>query len=621
VVQTKEMKSKRTLLLLFLVLVIAVIPLGTSVVMAATAYSVDWVSQFGSTSGDYVNAVATDGLGYVYASGYTTGAFTGYTFLGQQDAFIIKYNGAGGFEWVDQFGTNLTDRAEGVAGDSLGNSWVVGDTYGELVDGINFSGSDAFIRMYDSSGTAQWTDQFGTTNHCYARAVAVDSIGNSYVVGYVAASLDGQTFLNGYDAFIRKYNMAGVKQWTRQFGTGSSEYAYAVTVDGFGNAYVAGQTGGTFSGQTHVGLADAFVRMYNSTGDVQWTCQFGTTQLDSVEGIDVDSAGCVYAAGYTQGQFTGETRSGTGNDKDAFISKLNSVGTAVSWNRQFGTSVDDYAQGAAEDGMGNAFVAGYTDGVLPGQTTLGGQDSFVRQYDSTGTEQWTYQYGTMDGAVPGEDSTYSIATDSSGNVFASGFTNGQFPGFPDKSYDGFILKMAPPSPPPSQTWYLDNMTTGPVMEQTVGAQSGSVPLGGTTVTWLSDYAADSPVVFDAGTWIVYLTTTDLTGACEVTIGESDGTTLTGFDSATGTAIEGSLTINMDLGAVTVPQDHYLALQVTNSGTGSILTDGSSFLGAPSSTPSYPLPELATGILLAAGLAALGGLVLISRKRARAAALR
>ena len=174
------------------------------------------------------------------------------------------------------------------------------------------------------------------------------------------------------------------------------------------------------------------------------------------------------------------------------------------------------------------------------------------------------------------------------------------------------------SPMPSQTWYLDNMTTGPVMEQTVGTQSGSVPAGGTTITWLSDYSATSPVVFDEGTWTIYLATPDLTGTCEVTVGESDGITFTGFDSASGTAIEGALVINLDLSAVTVPQDHYLALQVTNSGTGSITTDGSSYLSAPSSTPSYPLPEVAAGILLAAGLAGLGGFIIISQRRAKAA---
>jgi hypothetical protein len=612
-----KLKLTRWLRLLTVPLVLAtllVIPLGQA--LATAAYNVDWVVQFGTSGSDHINDVTTDGLGFAYAAGDTPTAFPGETWLGQSDAFVTRYNNAGGLEWVREFGTNLTERAEGVAGDSLGNSWVVGDTYGELVDGINYDGCDAFIRKYNSIGTAQWTDQFGTTNHCYARDVAVDSTGNTYVVGYVGASLDGQTFLLGYDAFIRKYNNAGVKQWTREFGTGSSDLAYAVAVDAYGNSYVAGKTGGTFPGEIQVGLDDGFVRKYNSDGDAQWTCQFGTNKADEVHGIAIDGAGNIYTAGYTKGQFAGETASGGTND--AFLSKLTSDGITVLWSRQFGSGVDTYAFGAAVDGMGNAYIAGYTDGALPGQTSMGNSDAYVRQYESTGYAQWTYQYGAMDGANAGEDYSYGVATDGSQNVFTGGWTNGQYPGYPDKSYDGYIMKMVPQPPTPSQVWFLNNLTTGPVMTQT-GTVNGSVLIeGGTTVTWLSDQSASTDVVFDDGSWRVLLSTFTLTGTYQIQIGEWDGAVFTPFHTAiTGTASGVLIDHNINLDSVTVPQDHYLALQVTNSGTGSIITDGGSYLQGPSSTPSYPVPEMATIILLGLGLAGLTAFIIIHRKRTAA----
>jgi MYXO-CTERM domain-containing protein len=622
--QVSKMGKKWRMLFLFLVLVMAVIPLGAGLALAATAYSVEWVGQFGSTTTEHIYGVAIDGLGYAYSAGDSSGAFNGQTNMGNQDAFVIQYNTTGSVEWTREFGTTFADRAMGVAADGSGNSYVAGDTYGSLVAGINYTGCDGFIRQYSSDGTAQWTDQFGADWHTYTEAVAADSAGNSYVVGQTYAviySVNINSYSGSGDAFIRKYNIDGAEQWTRLIGTTSTEYAYGVAVDDFGNPYVTGYTSGIFPGQTKTGVEDAWARKFDSDGNVVWTRQWGITS-GNVEptSIAVDSSGHAYVAGYNTRAFPGETASGSGSDKDAFVSKLNSTGTAVLWNRQFGSSVDDRAEGVAVDGSDNAFVAGRTLGALPGQTSLGGEDAFVREYDSSGFEQWTYQYGTMDGVNSAEDSAYGVATDGSGNVYTSGWTSGQFPGYPDNSYDGYVMKLVPPPVElPAQMWFLDNMSTGPVMEQTYGEQSGTVPLGGTTVTWLSEVAASSPVVFEAGKWTVHLSTTDLTGLCEITIGESDGAAFTVFDTATGTATEGALTILIDLGSVTVPQGHYLGLIISNSGTGNIITDGSSFLGAPSSDPSFPVPELAAGILLALGLAGLGGLILIRRRRVKATA--
>ena len=46
------------------------------------------------------------------------------------------------------------------------------------------------------------------------------------------------------------------------------------------------------------------------------------------------------------------------------------------------------------DGLGNAHVVGYTDGEFPGQTSSGSTDAFVRKYDANGNEVWTRQFGT-----------------------------------------------------------------------------------------------------------------------------------------------------------------------------------------------------------------------------------
>src|SRR5262245_12525426 len=78
----------------------------------------------------------------------------------------------------------------------------------------------------------------------------------------------------------------------------------------------------------------------------------------------------------------------------AAITMLSGAAQGVTWVSQFGTSGHDIAWGVARDGTGNVYVAGHTEGALPGQNTAGGIDAFLRKSDATGAEIWTRQFGT-----------------------------------------------------------------------------------------------------------------------------------------------------------------------------------------------------------------------------------
>jgi hypothetical protein len=192
-----------------------------------------------------------------------------------------------------------------------------------------------------------------------------------YVAGFTSGTLPEQTSAGGAnDAFVRKYDAAGNELWTRQFGTSGSDLAFAISVDASG-AYVAGSTDGTLSGQTSAGGADAFVRNYDAAGNELWTRQFGTSGFDEARAISVDASGA-YVAGITDGTLPGQTSAGS---SDAFVHKYDAAGNEL-WTRQFGTSDDDLATAVAVDASG-VYVAGFTSGTLPEQTSAGGADAFV----------------------------------------------------------------------------------------------------------------------------------------------------------------------------------------------------------------------------------------------------
>jgi hypothetical protein len=398
---------------------------------------IEWSRQFGSNNYDTAEGVAVDSNGSVLVVGFTDGVLPGQTASGSGDAFIRKYDSAGNELWTRQFGSSSDDSAEGVAVDSSGSALVVGYTYGALPGQTASYTGDNFIRKYDSAGNELWTRQFGSYGAEYAYGVAVDGNGCALVVGYTESALPGQTASGPYDAFIRKYDGAGNELWTRQFGSSSGvDIADGVAVDGNGCALVVGDASGTLPGQTSSGSCDAFIRKYDGEGNELWTRQFGSNSADWADGVAVDSSGSALVVGYTDSALPGQTSSGS---CDTFIRKYDGAGNEL-WTRQFGSNGADWADGVAVDASGSALVVGHTDSALPGQTSSGLWDAFIRKYDNAGNVVWTRQFGSNSG-----DLVYGVAVDSSGSALVVGNTDGALPGQTSNGgKDAFIVNYENP---------------------------------------------------------------------------------------------------------------------------------------------------------------------------------
>jgi hypothetical protein len=329
-----------------------------------------WTIQFGTADWDNASGISVDESG-MYVSGQTMGTLPGQTSAGDQDAYVRKYDHAGTEVWTRQIGTSELETPGGISVDSSG-VYVAGTTGGAFPGQTSAGSIDAYVRKYDHAGTEIWTRQFGTATADYAYGISVDESG-VYVAGETGGAFPGQTSAGSYDVFVRKYDHAGTEVWTRQFGTSESDLAIEISVDSSG-VYVAGSTGGIFPGQTSAGFTDAFVRKYDHAGTEVWTLQFGTAAIDNAGGVSVDESG-VYVVGSTRGTLPGQTSAGNG-DKDAFVRKYDHAGTEV-WTCQFGSSDNDGATGGVSvDGSG-VYVAGFTDGTLPGQASAGSTDAFV----------------------------------------------------------------------------------------------------------------------------------------------------------------------------------------------------------------------------------------------------
>jgi hypothetical protein len=112
--------------------------------------------------------------------------------------------------WTRQFGSELRDAGYGVAVDGSGNIYVAGETSGSLEGNENAGGTDLFLVKYDTAGNRIWTRQFGSadpnvTGIEVSGDVAVDESGNAYVTGHVSGTLDGSTYSMFPDAFLVKF--------------------------------------------------------------------------------------------------------------------------------------------------------------------------------------------------------------------------------------------------------------------------------------------------------------------------------------------------------------------------------------------------------------------------------
>jgi uncharacterized delta-60 repeat protein len=352
-----------------------------------------WVRRYNGpgNSQDYARAIAIDGSGDVYVTGYSA-ENTSYYY--NYDFATIKYYPDGEIAWVRIYNGpgNGDDQASAVAIDRSGNVYVTGECYGDSGTYLDYAtikyypnGDVAWLRRYNGEGNDQ----------DWAHALAIDSSGNVYVSGQSygwGTDFDYVTikyYPNGDTAWLRRYsapgssydlaqaiaidysdnvlvtgvsyNPGGTGQdyctikydhngdtvWVRRYdGPGYSyDWAWAVAVDGFNNVYVTGRSSN-----------DIATIKYYSNGDIAWTKRYNGpgNDWDEASAIAVDRSDNVYVAGWQKG---------TGTDNDYVTIKYYPNGDTA-WVRRYngpGNS-GDCASAIAIDGSCLVYETGRSMG-------------------------------------------------------------------------------------------------------------------------------------------------------------------------------------------------------------------------------------------------------------------
>ncbi len=347
------------------------------------------------------------------------------------------------------------DTIQALATDASGNLYVTGSSSSETLTGGPGpvrSRQDAFVAKLSNAGTLVYAVFVGGSGNDSGQGIAVDSQGNAYVTGVTASTnfpaTSGvlSTHLTGpQNAFVFKVNPRGSLQYSTYLGGGGADSALAIAVDASTAVYVAGSTTSTgfpvTPGAVQVayggGLSDCFVSKLNATATaLVYSTFLGGSAFDSCSGIAIDTADNAYVTGTTYSlNYPTEAplRNALGGTATAFVSEINSAGSALAYSTFLGGTTLDKGDAIAVDAAGAAYVAGTTASAdFPTtsqafQTSLNGlYNAFVSKISPGGG---SLVYSTLIGGSS-TDSATSIALDQLGRAVIGGFTTStNFPVF------------------------------------------------------------------------------------------------------------------------------------------------------------------------------------------------
>jgi len=428
----------------------------------------------GGSGDDEGFGIAFDSSGNAYVTGQTastdfpvTAGVAQGTLKGASNVFVSKISADGttlsystfvGGTGVDSGNAIAVDPASGVAYVAGGTSSTdFPTTPGAFQTTNNSTSSNAFAFELNAGGTALvYSTYVGGTGLDVAVgiALATDSSGDVFIAGKTSSSnfpthSPLQSFIPGSvsSGFLTKLNASGTALVYSTYIGGSTlgDAVGAVAVDSSNNAYVTGQTfstaftvtGGAFQptcGSCTSSSSNAFVTAVNAAGSGYVYSSFlGSSGSEVGNGIAVDASGNAYVTGSTTSTSfpttTGAFQTASGGSTDAFVTKVNAQGSALSYSTYLGGSSFDTGAAIAVDSSGNAYVTGQTNSspfptASPTQATFGGDfDAFVSVLNATGTQLIFSTYLGGSGAEDVGGNFGAIAVDSAGaNIYVTGNT-------------------------------------------------------------------------------------------------------------------------------------------------------------------------------------------------------
>ncbi len=360
-----------------------------------------WTRYIVGNNHDYATGIALNSSGDVWVTGWTDssdfpmvdpmdGTLTGF-----RDVFLMKLDPADGHIVYSTFiGGDYADAAQSIAIGPNDEIYLTGeagstdfpttpDAYQPGPSFPEYFYQDAFIAKLSPTGNEiLYSTYFGGTHDDWGDHIALDAQGNIIIAGRSEA--DDFPLVDPYDSipndtFISKLSADGSTLLFSSF-FGGSDYDRLIDMrsDGAGNLYLAGGTRSvnfpTSSGayqENFVGsingcevpfgadynCEDFFVSKLSTNGDgLHWSTFIGGTRVEFAKGIDFDSQGNAYVAGYTSSD---DFPMYPGTFGAAIVvCKLSDEGSELDWVHSVDSGSANRGNGIALDSQGDIYFTG-----------------------------------------------------------------------------------------------------------------------------------------------------------------------------------------------------------------------------------------------------------------------
>ncbi len=412
----------------------------------------------GGSGGDLFNSeqgnkILADAAGNAYVVGVTPSPDFPtlsplQTARGGSDCFVTKLGANGsGLIFSTFLGGSQNDVCTGMDLDSAGNIYVTGQTLSDdfpLVNAfqsVNKGNGDAFIAKLNPDGSAIVFSTFlGGASTESPSSIKLDQGGNICVGGSTASSdfplmnpVQGSP-QGGFDSFVTKFNPAGSALiFSTYFGGSADDFAAGPAVDAAGNIYLAGTTSsrnfpvtaGVFQSVKN-GSDDAFVFKLGNAGNLVYSTYIGGSGIDNAGDIAVDGRGNVITTGFTRSlNFPRKNafQPSKGGTVDSFVTKLSADGKSLVFSTYLGGGELQRGFGVATDSIGNVYASGRTNsGDFPLKKPLQDFGGLDDIYVAKFTPEGALTFSTPLGGDTNDLGT-RIAADDNGNIYVTGFAD------------------------------------------------------------------------------------------------------------------------------------------------------------------------------------------------------
>ncbi|MEO5673703.1 MAG: T9SS type A sorting domain-containing protein [Chitinophagales bacterium] len=388
----------------------------------------------------FEDEIAIDNFGKVVMTGSTystsgiaTAGAWDVTYSKFTDIFICKFLSNGQLSWGTYYGGKGKDGTFSIITDHEDNIIIGGSsdtdsgmaTPGAYKDMLTSNTSDLLIAKFSQNGYIIWGTYYGGKDRDHIRNAIITKYNNILFSGFTASLEDiaygpyvyQSVYGGGGDVMLGEFTKNGWPVWVTYWGDEKEDRAHVMCLDTNQNYfYVAGTTESEVNfiinspwQKIKGSQVDAFLAYWDTSGHYYWGTYIGGNRDDRARGVNVDGAGNVYVAGYTQSKDSiaspgahqqtwggGYSDAGIPND-DGYLMKFDHSGH-WKWGTYYGGYKEEFVRGMEIDSNANLYIVGDAqssdsiatpDGFISEKIgKSSSSDGMFMKWDSSGHQVW-----------------------------------------------------------------------------------------------------------------------------------------------------------------------------------------------------------------------------------------